>query len=159
MLVGHSRGTTAAFDDGFRKFGNFCLRIQGDVAGNFGQSSATEAQGGSDFGEAIAVTVPRGRGKFEAKIFTEGPCHGGATIAKSGKGADCPAKLQRKSASAEFVQPNPVSQDCVEPSSDDETESSGKRLLHPGACHKGTVTMSFSKSRESIDKRAQVAID
>src|SRR5271165_4435717 len=157
--MGHGGGTATAVGRRFGKFGDFGLRMERNVAGNFGKSAAADPEGGGGLGEAIAVGVPGSGRNAEEQIFGEGFGHCGAICTESSDSADGASKLQSENAGANLQETYTIAENGIEPAGDNEAKGGRKCLLHPSACDDGGVTMSFGKAGKSLAKEEKVAID
>ena len=129
----HGGGAATAGGRGLEKFGDFGLRVEGNVARNFAKRAREHAESGGDFGDAIAMAVPRKKRKGEKKIVSEKFGDLRTFFTEGRQRADRATELQGEYTRASFGQTVPMAEDGIQPACGDHTKSSGKGLLHPGA--------------------------
>lgn len=150
LFVGHGGGSAAAGSVRFGDFGDFGLHVKREVEGDLIERAGREGEGGSDFGDAIAMGMPGSGGERERKRFGEMFRNEKAVGAEGGESADGAAKLQSEGAIGEREKAIAVTEESVEPRGDEEAEGSGESLLKEGARDEGSGAVFFGEGGEGI---------
>src|SRR5580765_4698532 len=102
------------------------------------------------------MSMPGSRGQVQFEVQRE--CFGdrGTIVAKRSERTNGTAELQGENARTNFREPNTMANNGLQPASNDKSEGSGKRLLHPGARHHGSRAMFFREADERAAETLQI---
>ena len=155
----HGGRSAAARRGRLEEFGDFGLRVERNVARNFAESAGKQAEGGGDFGDAVAMAVPWKKGKRQKKVVSEKFRDLRTFFAKRRQRADGAAELQCEDARANFGQALAMAQDSIQPAGGDYSEGGGKRLLHPCAGGDWRGAMRIGECGESGGELTKILIE
>jgi hypothetical protein len=96
--------------------------MQRKIVGDFAEGGGEETEGCGYFSDAVAVRVPGSGGQRERQLVGEVSRDSHALRSECGEGADSAAELENQGAIVEREEADPMAQESVEPTGDDEAE-------------------------------------
>src|SRR2546429_321791 len=125
LFVGHGGRAATAGGVRFGEFADFGLHVKREIVRGFVEGSGAEGESRSNFGDAVAMGVPRRGWERERKFGGEMLGDRKAVRTESGKSADGTAELEDKGTFVQREKAIAVAEEGVEPTGDDKAERSG----------------------------------
>ena len=156
-LLRQGAGTAAARLARLGEFRHLGLHQQDDVAGEFAEAAADQAEETRDLGHALAIGVPRRLGQGQAELRRQRLGDGAALIAQGGERAGRAAELHGKIAAFQLFEAREMIGQRREPDRAFVAEGDRQRLLQEGAPRHRQIAVPPGLSRQRIAERQEIA--